>query len=118
MEQEIGEIYDLTENCRDVWRELNPDANTPPTAEQLAAIRATIVASYAWTAKRLGELRRVQYAECATWALQLRAGKEVMNFQTGERYQIPDYFEVKVNASPTMEELIREQLTPPVPNVK
>lgn len=118
MEQTITGVYDLSEHCLDVWRELNPDDNTPATDEELAAIRATIVAHYAWTAKRLGELRRVLYSGCATWKLQVRAGKEVTNFQTGERYRIPDFFEVEVNASPTMEDLIREQLTPPVPDVK
>lgn len=117
MEQEIKGVYDLTEHCLDVWRELNPDANTPPTNEALAAIRATIVAHYAWTAKRLGELRRVLYSDCATWKLQMRAGKEVSDFKGG-RFRIPDFFEVEVNASPTMEDLIREQLTPPIPNVK
>lgn len=118
MEQEITGFYDLSEHCLDVWRERNPDANTPPTIEALADIRATIVASYAWTAKRLGQGRRVFFNECAAWQLKLRHAREVTNFQTRERFQIPDFWEVEVNASPTMEDLIREQLTPPVPVVK
>lgn len=118
MEQEIKGFYDLSESCLDVWGELNPYSDNKPTAEELDKIRGIILAHYAWTAKRLGQGHRVSFIDCATWQLKLRQAREVTNFQTRERFQIPDFWEVEVNASPVMEDLIREQLTPPVPNVK
>lgn len=114
------DIYDLTDNTRDVFRELHPDSDMKeyPTDEELTDIRAIIHAHYAWMAKRLGEGRRVQFGGCGTYTLKLRAGREVQNFQTGERYEIPDFLEVEFNAAPALETLIQEGLKPPVPNVK
>ena len=118
MEQEIKGVYDLSENAKDVYKDINPDFDTPPTQEDLAYIRTVIKAHYAWVARRLGELRETRLDQCGTYALKLRAGKEVQNFQTGERFKIPDFYEVEFNAAPTLETLIQEQLKTPVPNVK
>lgn len=117
MEQKIEGVYDLTESCKDVWLALNPDSDNEPTADELAVIRETITAHYAWLAKRLGQGYKAWFNDCASWELKLRAGREVADFQGG-RFRIPEFFEVEVNASPTMEELIRQELTPPAPNVK
>lgn len=118
MEQEIKGFYDLTEASDDVWKEINPDLDMEATPEDLAYIRHAIQSFFAWTAKRLGEGKTAHFDQCGTFSLKLRAGREVQNFQTGERFNIPDYFQVEFNAAPAMEQLIQKELTQPVPDVK
>jgi len=114
----MTDIYDLSDNCRDVWHKINPDNDNEPTEKALSEIRETIKAHYELIAKALAEGRQVRLDDCGTFTLKLRKGREVQNFQTGERYEIPDFLEVEFNAAPHLEGIIGNLLKPPVPEVK
>ena len=74
MNQEIQGFYDLTEAAKDVWKDINPDLDTPPTDEDLDFFRKCVQSFFAWTAKRLGEGKTAHFDQCGTFALKLRAG--------------------------------------------
>ncbi len=117
-ETNITGVYDLTELSKDVWQEVNPDFDTPPTQEDLAYIRVVVKAFFERTATRLAQGHKVQFDDCGTFALKLREGREVQNFETGDRYEMPGYLEVEFNAAKHLEDLIQLTINPPAPNVK
>jgi nucleoid DNA-binding protein len=118
MEQEIKGIYDLTELAKDVWGEVNSDFDTQPTQEDLAYIRIVVKAFFAAMATRLAQGYAAHFDDCGTFTLKLRKGREVQNFQTGERFEMPDYLEVEFNAGKHLEDLIRGIISPPAHDVK
>lgn len=114
----MTDIYDLSDVCNAVWHNVNAYSENEPTADELADIRAIIKAHYELLAQRLAEGRQVRLDDCGTYTLKLRAGRQVQNFQTGERYEIPDFLEVEFNAAPHLEGIIGNLLKPPAPEVK
>lgn len=110
-------IYDLTELCRDVWEAVNFGADSEPTPEQLGEIRTAIIAAFGNIGKRLGEGHNVILDGCGAFRLKYRKGKNVSDFNGG-RYMMPEFFEVKFNASPTMEDAVSAALKPPKIDVK
>lgn len=114
---EVKNIYDLTENVRDVWDSVNPNLDTPPPPDALAEYRAIIQAHYRQMAKRLAEGYVVQFDGCGTYTLKHREGKSVTDFN-GRRFEMPDYLEVEFNAALKLETIIAGYFAPPPPDVK
>lgn len=114
----MTDIYDLSNLCIAVWHNVNAYSDNEPTDKELAEIRAIIKAHYELIAKALAFGRQVRLDDCGTYTLKLRAGRQVQNFRTGQRYEIPDFLEVEFNAAPHLEDIIGNLLKPPVPEVK
>lgn len=117
MQDLIEGVYDLSDHCRAVWRKVNPYKESPPTPDELDAIRAVLKAHYVATGEALAAHYITIYDDCGTYTLVLREGRKGRNFQTGEAIVIPPYYEVEFNAHPAMEDVIAAALAPPVPNV-